>query len=102
MTRDEYRAWAEQQPHGRFERINGIVMQRDGAGAMAPERANHNRRKFRAAQALDAAVRVDSLACDVFTDGMTVEVGDNDYEPDPICDAVRRWPVIRPPYPTRW
>jgi Uma2 family endonuclease len=84
MTREEYRAWAEQQPRGRFERINGIVVARDGASAMAPERASHNRRKFRAAQALDAAVRTAGLRCDVFTDGMTVEVGDNDYEPDAI------------------
>jgi hypothetical protein len=32
MTREEYRAWAEQQPVGRFERINGVAV------AMARER----------------------------------------------------------------
>jgi len=39
MTRDEYRLWAEHQPTGRFERIEGVVV------AMAPERASHADRK---------------------------------------------------------
>jgi Uma2 family endonuclease len=39
MTREAFQAWADQQPSGRFERIDGIVV------AMAPERASHNRRK---------------------------------------------------------
>jgi len=26
MTRDEYRQWAEQQPTGRLERIDGVVV----------------------------------------------------------------------------
>jgi len=78
MSREAYRAWAEQQEAGRFERVNGVVV------AMAPERANHNLRKFRVAQALDAAVRAAGLPCQVFTDGMTVEVGDSDYEPDAV------------------
>jgi Uma2 family endonuclease len=59
MSREDYRAWAEQQEAGRFERVNGVV------AAMAPERANHNLRKFRAAQALDAAVRAGGLSCQV-------------------------------------
>jgi Uma2 family endonuclease len=84
MGRAAYRAWIEQQPGGRFERINGIVVMRSGANAMAPERASHNQRKFRIAQLLDAAVRAAGLPCEVFTDGMTVEVGDSDYEPDAV------------------
>jgi Uma2 family endonuclease len=78
MTREEYRAWAEQQPVGRFERINGVVV------AMAPERVGHNHRKFRIAQAMDAAIRADGLPCEVYTDGITVEVGNSDYEPDAV------------------
>ena len=39
MTREEFQSWVEQQPAGRFERIDGIVV------AMAPERASHNLRK---------------------------------------------------------
>jgi Uma2 family endonuclease len=83
MTREEYRAWAEQQPTGRFERMNGIVV------ALAPERVGHNHRKFRIAQAMDAAVRSSGLPCEVYTDGITVEVGDSDCEPDAVlrCGA---------------
>ena len=33
MTREEFLVWAEQQPAGRYERIDGMVV------AMAPERA---------------------------------------------------------------
>ena len=36
MSREEYRRWAEAQPSGRFERIEGVVV------AMTPERASHN------------------------------------------------------------
>ena len=39
MTREAFLAWVEQQPSGRFEGIDGIVV------AMAPERALHNLRK---------------------------------------------------------
>lgn len=45
MSREDYRAWAERQAAGRFERVNGVVV------ATAPERANHKLRKFRVAQA---------------------------------------------------
>jgi Uma2 family endonuclease len=99
MGRDEYRAWADQQPTGRYERINGIVVAR--VSAMAPERAHHNRRKFRVAQALDAAIRAAGLPCEVFTDGMTVEVGDSDYEPDAIvrCGETLPGDIIAVPDP---
>jgi Uma2 family endonuclease len=78
MTREDYRAWAEQQASHRFERIEGVVV------AMAPERAAHNRVKRSAWQALSAAVQRAGLPCEVFADGMTIEVGDSDYEPDAV------------------
>jgi len=84
MTREEYRAWAEQQPSGRFERIEGVVV------AMSPERLGHNRRKGSARDALRAAVRRAGLPCEVFGDGATVEVGDSDYEPDAILRCGER------------
>jgi Uma2 family endonuclease len=101
MSRAEYRAWVDQQPTGRYERINGIVVARDGVSAMAPERAHHNRRKFRAAQALDAAIQAAGLLCEVFTDGMTVEVSDSDYEPDAIVRCGEKLPgdIIAVPDP---
>jgi Uma2 family endonuclease len=77
MTRKDYRAWAQKQ-NGRFERINGVVV------AMAPERAGHNDRKMATWLALRQAVRAAGLQCHVYGDGMTVEIGDSDYEPDVV------------------
>jgi Uma2 family endonuclease len=86
MTRAEYRAWAERQPSGRFERIDGVIV------AMAPEREEHNRRKMLAWLVLRRAVHDAGLPCDVCGDGMTVEVGDSDYEPDAVLYCGDRLP----------
>jgi Uma2 family endonuclease len=73
MTRDEFLAWVERQPFGRFERIDGIVV------AMAPERASHNLSKIAACNALRRVVREAGLtSCQVFADGMTVQVEGSD------------------------
>jgi Uma2 family endonuclease len=82
MTREDYRVWAAQQRSHRFERIEGIVV------AMAAERAAHNLRKGSARDVRRAAVRRAGLACQVFGDGMTIEVGDSDYEPDAVVRCV--------------
>jgi Uma2 family endonuclease len=86
MSREEYRAWSERQPTGRFERMNGVVV------AMAPERIAHNRRKGRAYGALRNAVRAAGLPCEVYVDGVTIEVGDSDYEPDAVVHCGARLP----------
>jgi Uma2 family endonuclease len=87
MSRPEYRAWAEAQPRGRFERVAGEIV------AMAPERAAHNRVKLRAWRALDAAVRAAGLPCEAFGGGITVEIGeDYDYEPDAMVNCGDRLP----------
>ncbi|HEY2621336.1 MAG TPA: Uma2 family endonuclease [Acetobacteraceae bacterium] len=86
MNRDEYRTWAEQQPSGRFERVNGVVV------AMPPERAGHNLRKALVWQELHRAVQAAGLPCDVYTDGMTAEMGDRDYEPDAIVQCGSKLP----------
>lgn len=79
MTRDEFLAWMEQQPSGRFERIDGVVV------AMAPERASHNRRKRAARDALQGAVsKAGLISCETFADGMTVQVDNSDFEPDAL------------------
>jgi Uma2 family endonuclease len=79
MTRDEFRAWVDQQPSRRFERIDGIVV------AMAPERVAHNRRKGAARDALRRAVGDAALtSCQVFTGGMTIQVENSDFEPDAL------------------
>lgn len=78
MSREEYYRWAEQQP-GRYERVDGEVV------AMAPERAGHARLKHRVARLLEDAVSARALPCEVWPDGVTVEVGeDTDYEPDAV------------------
>jgi Uma2 family endonuclease len=87
MTRQEYLAWVEQQPTGRFERIDGIVV------AMAPERASHNLCKGSARDALRRAVRDAGLtSCQVFTDGMSIRVDNSDFEPDALLRCGPRLP----------
>jgi Uma2 family endonuclease len=76
MTVEQFLVWAESQP-GRYELVDGEPIR------MAPERARHNKIKYLVCRALDDAVAAAGLACEVFTDGMTVEIeGDRSYEPD--------------------
>jgi len=87
MTREGFLAWVEQQPCGRFERIDGIVV------AMAPERASHNLRKGSARDALRRALSAAGLvSCQVFGDGMIVQVEDSDFEPDAMLRCGPRVP----------
>ena len=82
MSRAEFRRWAETQPRGRYERVDGIVVR------MAAERVGHVRAKARAWRALDRAVRAAGLPCEALADGMTVEInGDTDYEPDALVNC---------------
>jgi len=77
MSREEYHAWAATR-RGRFERINGIVV------AMVPERVAHNRAKGNLREVMRAAIRKAAVPCEAFTDGLSVPVGDGDYESDCI------------------
>jgi Uma2 family endonuclease len=87
MTRQEFLAWTHQQSSGRFERVDGIVV------AMAPERASHNLRKGAARDALRRAINAAGLtSCQVFGDGMTVQVEDSDFEPDAVLRCGPRLP----------
>ena len=86
MSRGDYRRWAEAHLSGRFERIDGVVV------AMAPERASHADRKALIWLALRQAVVAAGLACHVYQDGMTVEVDDNDFEPDAVLHCGERLP----------
>jgi Uma2 family endonuclease len=84
FTADEFIAWALEEPTGRFELDNGIVV------AMAPERASHNQAKLNAAIALRGAIGARGLPCRVMTDGMAVRIDDRTvYEPDALvrCGA---------------
>jgi Uma2 family endonuclease len=77
MTSEEFVDWAMRQPSGRYELVAGRVV------AMAPERTRHNRAKARVWHALQQAVAQAGLACEVFTDGMTVRIDrHHSREPD--------------------
>jgi Uma2 family endonuclease len=77
MKVPEFLAWAEAQPRGRFELVNGEVV------AMSPERARHNLVMFEAALTLREAIRAAQLPCTVFTDGMTIVIDEHtSREPD--------------------
>ncbi|HRO10752.1 Uma2 family endonuclease, partial [Amaricoccus sp.] len=79
FTADEFIAWVLQQPSGRYELDNGVVV------AMAPERVNHAIAKLNAAVALRNAIGAQALPCQALPDGMSVKVGDRTvYEPDAL------------------
>lgn len=82
MSRVEFRRWADAQPRGRYERVDGVVVR------MAAERAAHMRVKMRVWRAFDQALRAAALPCEAMGDGMTVEVDDDtDYEPDALINC---------------
>ena len=82
MTRDEYRRWAEAQPHGRFELVAGEVV------AMAPEREGQIDAKAVAWLALRQAIKAAGVRCRAYADGFTVEVDENTvYEPDALVNC---------------
>ncbi len=76
------RWWYERQERGRFELVQGEIVQ------MAPERARHNLTKLEVARALQDAVRQAGLDCLVFTDGMTVVINETTArEPDALAQC---------------
>jgi Uma2 family endonuclease len=73
----EFLAWAEAQPRGRYELVDGEIV------AMAPERVRHNLVKLAVARALQDAVRAARQPCIVFTDGVGIVINDETVrEPD--------------------
>jgi Uma2 family endonuclease len=70
MKVPEFLEWAQRQPSGRYELVNGEVF------AMAPEVVRHNLVKMATARALEDAVSNAELPCTVFTDGVTVVIND--------------------------
>ena len=84
MSRQDYRRWADEQPSGRFERIEGVVV------TIAPERASHADRKALIWLALRQAIAAAELPCHVYPDGMTVEVDESDFEPDAVLHCGER------------
>jgi Uma2 family endonuclease len=85
MKSDEFIAWAMEQPEGcRYELVAGEVV------GVAPERRAHALAKFHIARRLAEAVERAGLACEVYPDGMAVEIDETTtYEPDALnrCGA---------------
>ena len=80
--RAAYRAWAEAQPRGRWERHDGVVI------TMAAERVRHTKIKYNVWDALKRALAEAGSTCEAIGDGITVEVGDHtDYEPDVLVNC---------------
>jgi Uma2 family endonuclease len=76
MTSDEFIAWAMEQD-GRCELVAGEIV------AMAPERSAHALTKFHIARRLAEAIETAGLPCQVYPDGMAIEIDDaTTYEPD--------------------
>jgi Uma2 family endonuclease len=87
FTADEFIAWAAEQPTGRYELADGVVV------AMAPERVNHTRAKFDAAIALRAAIKARGPACEALPDGTSVRIDQRTvYEPDVLVRCGPRAP----------
>jgi Uma2 family endonuclease len=89
MNRTDFFLWLEQQPHGRYERVHGEVIE------MSPELIAHARVKAAIWLALRNAIMAAGLAssCEALPDGVTVQVGDgSDYEPDVVVTAGERAP----------
>lgn len=71
MTVEDFLSWADRQPGAdRYELVAGEVF------GMAGDRVRHNRLKFAAAKALDAAVSRAGVPCTVFTGGVGVRIDD--------------------------
>jgi Uma2 family endonuclease len=79
FTADAFIAWALEQPSGRFELDNGIVV------AMTPERVSHGVVKRNVLFALHTAIGARGLPCQALPDGMSVRVNDRTvFEPDAL------------------
>jgi Uma2 family endonuclease len=77
MNVTEFLKWAETQPEGRFELVDGVVV------AMSPERVRHAVVKLEVVLALREAIRNAKLPCTVFTDGPAVVINNHKTrEPD--------------------
>ncbi len=77
MNVDQFLAWYENQPEGRFELVNGEVV------PMSPERSRHNLTKLHVVNALMDAIQAVGADCTAYTDGMGVRCNDGAlYEPD--------------------
>jgi Uma2 family endonuclease len=72
MKVPEFLAWADEQPDGNCELVDGEVV-----AVARQETIRHNLAKGAACRALDGAVRAAGLRCPVFIKGIGVAINDN-------------------------
>jgi Uma2 family endonuclease len=84
VTREEYYRWCEAQPRGRYERVDGQIV------AMSPERIAHVRTKTAMIRALQDALAGSGLECEALGDGVSVQTGESDYQPDALVNCGER------------
>jgi Uma2 family endonuclease len=85
VTFDQFLVWSAQQERGRYELIDGEIVEMPSEGAV------HNFVKLEIAIALKEAVRAARLPGSVFTDGMAIRTlsGKRGREPDAAVTASR-------------
>jgi Uma2 family endonuclease len=84
MTVEQFLAWLEDQPdRPRYELIEGVPV------AMVPQGAAHARLKAEFWLAL-RGIRSGGLPCEVFPDGMGVQIDASLYEPDAVVHCGER------------
>lgn len=77
MTVQQFLEWAQAQPQGRYELVDGEVVK------MSPETARHVRVKAAVWLAIKNGIDRAKLSCESFTDGMTVVIDEHtSREPD--------------------
>jgi Uma2 family endonuclease len=82
MNAVEFLDWVQTQPKGSYELLRGEIF------AMAPERAEHARAKFKVARALADAIAHAGLSCEAFVDSLGVATDEHTvYEPDALVNC---------------
>jgi Uma2 family endonuclease len=82
LTVSEFVDWAETQPGGRYELVDGRIIR------MAPERALHILAKVAVVRVLQDAIAEQALPCIAYGDGMTVKIDEHKgREPDALVQC---------------
>jgi Uma2 family endonuclease len=86
LTVREFLVWANQQPSGKFELHDGVIV------AMAPERFGHGQDKRRIANALEDAIRQAGVPCQAAVDSIVAINDYTTYIPDALVNCGERLP----------
>jgi Uma2 family endonuclease len=83
LTVDQFLSWAERQPEGKFELVDGVVVMQQA------QKWNHSKVKFEVAIVLREAIKKAGAACYVASDGPTVRISRHKaFVPDALVAAL--------------